>query len=485
MYGWIAIGVVALLIVLDLARVLRLIAPLWMAIYLPVAINIPLLFYLDIYLITSSGPVAGLLNAGIPARIPALVILSVEIFYIWIHLNVFPIMDRKKAGFRLKAMMGAGPLLYAHIYAVIAQLVFLIIAYPQLYAMISNHWILIANAIYSAGCCFFLFLNGILRAFIASSRLRLLRRVLLFLTLWIPVVNWIMWASSIRLLRQEYDFGVEKQLLNATRTESDLCKTRYPLLMLHGVAFRDMRYFNYWGRIPRHLKRYGAEIYYGNQEAFGTIAYNGQDIRDRIDAILRETGSEKVNIIAHSKGGLDARYAISAFGLGDKVASLTTMNTPHRGCKFADRATQRIKENHYRLLARLFDNTFRKYGDKNPDFYTTTREFCTEPGKAFNARYADVPGVYYQSYTSVMKKMSSDFLLCIPYFFIRKLGEENDGLVSVESAQWGAFKGVFRNTRKRGISHGDIIDLKREDYKGFDVTEAYIGIVSDLKKMGF
>ncbi len=30
-----------------------------------------------------------------------------------------------------------------------------------------------------------------------------------------------------------------------------------------------------------------------------------------------------------------------------------------------------------------------------------------------------------------------------------------------------------------------MIDLKREDYKGFDVIETYVDIVTDLKNMGF
>ena len=55
----------------------------------------------------------------------------------------------------------------------------------------------------------------------------------------------------------------------------------------------------------------------------------------------------------------------------------------------------------------------------------------------------------------------------------------------MESARWGTFRGVFSNKRCRGISHGDMIDLQREDYKGFDVVEAYIRMVEDLKQKGF
>ena len=44
------------------------------------------------------------------------------------------------------------------------------------------------------------------------------------------------------------------------------CKTKYPILMVHGMGFRDRKYFNYWGRIPKILKENGADIYYGHQD---------------------------------------------------------------------------------------------------------------------------------------------------------------------------------------------------------------------------
>ena len=266
--------------------------------------------------------------------------------------------------------------------------------------------------------------------------------------------------------------------------DTKLCKTRYPLLMVHGVGFRDLRYFNYWGRIPAELMRNGAVVYYGNQEAFGTIACNGEDIRRRIFEIRKETGAEKVNIIAHSKGGLDARYAISTLNMAPYVASLTTMSTPHRGCRFVDYAC-RLPEGLYRFTASCFDRTFGKLGDKNPDFYTATHQFATEASAQFNRENPDASGVYYQSYASKMKYPWSHLLLGIPWCLIRPLEGDNDGLVSIESAKWGEFQGVFSNSRTRGISHGDMIDLKRQDYNGFDVVEAYVQLVAGLKERGF
>jgi triacylglycerol lipase len=250
------------------------------------------------------------------------------------------------------------------------------------------------------------------------------------------------------------------------------------------VLFRDLKYFNYWGRIPRELIRNGATIYYGNQEAVGTIASNAEDLRNNILAALEETGAEKVNIIAHSKGGLDSRYAISRLGMADKVASLTTISTPHRGCRFVDKAC-RLPEGLYRGVAKFFDNAFRKLGDKRPDFYTATRQFATADSDAFNLSTPDAPGVYYQSYMTKMRSAASDPVLALPWLMIKPLEGDNDGLVSIDSAVWGEFQGVLESGSRRGISHGDIIDLKRADYKGFDVLETYVGIVSDLKDKGF
>lgn len=97
----------------------------------------------------------------------------------------------------------------------------------------------------------------------------------------------------------------------------------------------------------------------------------------------------------------------------------------------------------------------------------------------------DASGVYYQSYASKMRDCFSDPLLWIPYCLIKPLEGDNDGLVSTESARWGEFRTVFASSSHRGISHGDMIDLKREDYKGFDVVECYVQIVSELVKKGF
>lgn len=68
---------------------------------------------------------------------------------------------------------------------------------------------------------------------------------------------------------------------------------------------------------------------------------------------------------------------------------------------------------------------------------------------------------------------------------VKHFDGKNDGLVSVESAKWGSRFTLLEPQGKRGISHGDVVDLNRENLPGFDVREFYVALVSSLKERGF
>ena len=113
------------------------------------------------------------------------------------------------------------------------------------------------------------------------------------------------------------------------------CRTRYPLLLIHGLNCRDDWVFPYWGRVADILREHGATVYLSGQDAWGSIPGNARALLRRAEDILSETSSEKLNLLAHSTGGLEARYLISTLGFAPKAASLTTICTPHRGSKAA------------------------------------------------------------------------------------------------------------------------------------------------------
>ena len=89
---------------------------------------------------------------------------------------------------------------------------------------------------------------------------------------------------------------------------------KYPILLVHGLAAVDNAFF--WGRIPEKLEQEGIKVYHGDAEAWGTIETNAEELAKKVDEILKKEKCDKVNIIAHSKGGLDSRYLISSLGYG-------------------------------------------------------------------------------------------------------------------------------------------------------------------------
>lgn len=190
-----------------------------------------------------------------------------------------------------------------------------------------------------------------------------------------------------------------------------------------------------------------------------------------------------MNIIAHSKGGLDSRYVISGLHMAPYIASLTTINTPHRGSRLVD-FLKRLPDGIYRKICGMIDRYFSRLGDENPDAYAASYQLSEAYAEKFNEKYPDAEGVYYQSYASLMKCGFSSKLLCIPYWILKILDAPSDGLVTVKSAVWTNFRGVVTNHYMRGISHGDMIDLTREDYRNFHVLEFYIHMAEELARMG-
>ncbi len=331
-----------------------------------------------------------------------------------------------------------------------------------------------------------LFWVGIILVYLNSVQLGIKWRVLGIVCGWIPIVHLIMLGKIIATCLAEVHFEKAKIRLNSARAKDEICKTKYPILMVHGVFFRDFKYLNYWGRIPDELIQNGATIFYGNHNSAAAVDDSAKELEARILEILRITGCEKVNIIAHSKGGLDARTAIAKTSIAPYVASLTTINTPHRGCEFADYLLEKIPEKQQEVVAKTYNAAAEKLGDVNPDFISAVYDLTYTRCEKRNEEVLDDSGVYYQSYGSKLNQLSSgQFPLNMTYSLVKYFDGPNDGLVGEKSFAWGSKYEFLTVIGKRGISHGDVIDLNRENIKGFDVREFYVQLVADLKRRGF
>ena len=182
---------------------------------------------------------------------------------------------------------------------------------------ITRKWDFLANpaAWLAAGTAVFLiesalFWVGIILVYTSSLQLGFKKRVIGAICGWIPFINLFMLVGIIRTCREEVSLERSLALRDKERAGKQICKTKYPLLLVHGVFFRDFDHFNYWGRIPAELEKNGATIYYGEHNSAAAVNDSALELEKRIKEIVQQTGCGKVNIIAHSKGGLDSRTAI-------------------------------------------------------------------------------------------------------------------------------------------------------------------------------
>ena len=253
---------------------------------------------------------------------------------------------------------------------------------------------------------------------------------------------------------------------------------KYPIILVHGIGAKDSGLF--WGRIPKKLENLGLKVFLGNTDSWGSIESNANFLKSTVDRVLVECKCDKVNIIAHSKGGIDSRYLISSLNYGERVASLTTISTPHLGSELVDYIFE--KKSIYNPIAKRIVNLVVKlYGDKSPEPYKIISELTTESMRKFNSENPNKEGVYYSSYYSFMRNSFDDISYSLSHWYLQKVAGKNDGIVSVNSAKWGEKFNLITGKNRNGISHSEIIDIKRKKISGVDIPEIYAEIATELE----
>ncbi len=417
------------------------------------------------------------LMCSAPYLIPAVIIL-------FLAGNIMPSFSRRYfPGKRLRLCYHGAVTLKIFLRAAVASCAFHI---SLAFYLIPDRWQL---WVWSAVLCIcaeaVVFWNGMICVYTTSVQLGFHHRWVALVCGMIPVAHLIALSSVIKVSMDEVDFETQKDLLNQSRKDRCICATKYPVLLVHGVFFRDFRYLNYWGRIPGELTKNGARLYYGDHQSAASVEDCACELAQRVRKIVEETGCGKVNIIAHSKGGLDCRYACANLGMDKYTASLTTINTPHRGCEFADYLLGKIPEKTVSSIASAYNSVLRKLGDHDPDFIAAVTDLTAGRCGELNKSMPAPEGVFCQSVSSKLNKAANGkFPLNFTYPLVRYFDGANDGLVSVDSMRWGENSIFLTVNGKRGISHGDMIDLNRENIKGFDVREFYVSLVADLKNRG-
>ncbi len=263
--------------------------------------------------------------------------------------------------------------------------------------------------------------------------------------------------------------------------------TKYPIVLLHGFLGWDQVFFlDYFYHIRRALEADGFVVYTPQVNPVASIETRAKQLAPLFDRIFQETGAEKINLIAHSMGGLDARYLIT-HGYGDRIASLTTIGTPHHGTPVPDLVFNVLgtRSPLFKAFEFLAAGFLGKGAYKPSDLslrenlWNLSREYIQN---YFNVYYHDNPEIYYQSFAGVTGFQTGDLtdLLLLPFVPAFKLGERSDGLVPMESAKWGRFRGLV------SADHVNLVGqlFGKTSYR-FDHVKFYKKIAYELVDLGF
>lgn len=234
---------------------------------------------------------------------------------------------------------------------------------------------------------------------------------------------------------------------------AEIARQPLPIVLLHGAAgFDQIGPLEYYYRVADTLEDDGQVVFATEVDPLQLIDVRAVELGEQIDEILADTGAPRVHLIAHSQGGLDARFLISQLGYGDRVATLTTISTPHLGSRVADVGLGLVPGPVEDVLGFLIDFVIGGVVGSEQDvigqLYQLTEDYAVNE---FNPANPDDPRVAYYSVAGVTQtnpfhnpftKDLCDPLLLIPYWILAPSGA-NDGLVTVQSSRHGTFLGTI------------------------------------------
>ena len=259
-------------------------------------------------------------------------------------------------------------------------------------------------------------------------------------------------------------------------------KTKYPIVLVHGIMLKDVLFVKAFGKIEKRLKENGFSVHTADHDGMGSIENNARQLKSFIEGVLSSEGAEKVNIIAHSKGGLDSLYMINNLDTSDKVASITFLCTPHKGSVIADKLYSLPKIVRGPLVF-WFNLFYRMFGDESPDALTVCRQLCTSPDGILALDEEKSGGIFMQSFSSKMESHKDDFLMSIPHVISHYYSSgETDGLVSTDSSKFALYRG---HCIEESVSHSEIVDFMTKKDKKEKIYAFYTELCTELSQLGY
>lgn len=220
----------------------------------------------------------------------------------------------------------------------------------------------------------------------------------------------------------------------------DRAPLKHPIVLVHGataagsnLSIGPFDLGDYWLEIPQFLGANGTAVKVLQMPTDASVAERAAVLKNYLETDFK---GEMVNIVAHSLGGLDARYCATVLG-SNQIYSITTIGTPHLGSPLADWAWDQAQNNRfwYWLLKLMgYDLKGRRF----------LQEITTTAMKRFNDKVPNRSDVRYFSVRTRARLSEGNLsgFLIMPAKWLEGQGHYlnangNDGLVPFDSQQWG------------------------------------------------
>jgi triacylglycerol lipase len=288
-----------------------------------------------------------------------------------------------------------------------------------------------------------------------------------------PVRSWVNPEDDPWTLFEDIRPEVPEGRLAGPRPTRASLVPRYPIVFCHGMlAYSALRMqlpkdLNSFSPLGEFLHGRGLRMLFPQVAPTGGVQERARQLREQIRSWTREP----VNLIAHSMGGLDARYLITHLDMASQVRSLTTVCTPHRGTFLAEWFLTNFR-NRVPLILALEAAGFNLDG-----FRDCRPAACCE----FNATTPDMPGVRYFSFAGEVSHARVWPALRRAWNLLMPIEGPNDGLVSVASAQWGEYLGTMY--ADHFAQTPDVAFLRSGGT--FNILGFYTRLIEDLARRGF
>ncbi|TYP92699.1 triacylglycerol lipase [Fodinibius salinus] len=265
--------------------------------------------------------------------------------------------------------------------------------------------------------------------------------------------------------------------------EPEVITLQHPILLCHGYgAIATLVKPSPLYDVSMLLRSHNVLAFAPNIVPYAKIETRAESWVQVIENLAEKSTTGKINIIAHSMGGLDIRYALSKLGIAEHVASFTTVSTPHRGTSLAEltlKTPNAIRDKMADFLDWMGDRIYPKIkSDSVGSAEQLTRQYASE---VFNPEIKDVPGIPYYSYSSAVGKGTQNPIRVIARYQNKHIFEEegpNDGMVSVKSAKWG------EHIKTCGLSHLEQLDMRLKDDRKPIYKKFWVDIAKTLQKKG-